>query len=177
MDGGSSSERESTVMVIGPHSRVLAFGPLVVTEVFGLMSQKEVDAAMDAVSRVGEMWGEVSQIVLFDAAEILRIPRLSKERARAALRAFQGFVRGAALVVTGTGLGPSCFRVQLEKDNAFLHLGPRQRVFDALGPAMQWLGALEGQPIPVRTLSWLKIAAALRALPSRPSPVSLARVA
>lgn len=121
-------------------------GPLVCIHFKTAPSVEELHADFDAEDELVARCGEISQVVVFEASGIGRIPPENRQVATDRLRKWGPKLKCSAVVLLGEGLGARMMRVALMTIMAFSKTSERQRMFEALDPAVRWVREWPGQP-------------------------------
>jgi hypothetical protein len=120
------------------------FGSLVCVHFRGPSTIDEISADFAAQNSIIARYGEISQVVVFEADKIGRIGHQMKDKAAEQLEKWGPLLRGSAIVVLGGGLAARFMRVTIAGVMA-LTGKVRQRVFPSIDESIGWLKTLEGQ--------------------------------
>jgi len=129
-----------------PGARLVHLGPLVCVHFTAPPSLEDLRADFDAEDELIAREGELTQVVVFEAARIGRLPPENRAHATERLRRWGPRLRCSALVLLGDGLGTRMMRVALMTITAFSKTSDRHRIFEALDPAVHWVRDWPGQP-------------------------------
>lgn len=128
-----------------PGARLIQFGPLVCVHFTKAPTVEDLQADFDVEDGVIAEWGEISQVVVFEAESIGRIAPEVRQVATDRLRVWGPKLKCSAVVLLGQGLGTRLMRVALMTIMAFSRTNDVQRMFDALHPAVAWVRTWPGQ--------------------------------
>ncbi len=124
---------------------MLHFGSLVCVHFRGPSTFEEIAADFEAQDSILEQYGEISQVVVFEADKMGRMGHLSRDKAAEQLAKWGVRLRGSAIVLTGGGLAARFMRVSIAGVMAITGGRVRQRVFPTIEEGIAWLKTLENQ--------------------------------
>lgn len=135
-----------------PGARLINCGPLICVYFTGEgpSDLQSLHHDFDVQDEVLARWGELSQLVVFEARKMSRIGGESRTVASTRLAKWGPSLRRSGLVLLGDGFGARMMRVALLTAITLSRTSAQHSIFDGLESALAWVQAAPGQHEVVR---------------------------
>ena len=150
------------VLVEREHARLLHAGPLVVVHYKGPSTPEFAESDFVPQRQLVEQYGELSNLVVFEANLVGRPDPRIQEIISGHLRELGPRLRCTGIAVRGTGLAPLVMRTMLTTMSLMSRTATRQKVFKTVAEALGYVQQFDGQHAEVKAVSAEQLESALR---------------